>query len=135
MLALLRRHGGRLPDERIRLYQQYVDMLLDNNWEDVRSDGARTKKVDRFDRNLATSYLIELALFLQRHQPSGTVRRYDLDLMLVEIALRVDGADPVRATMKERQHAQDKATLFLQEMRHFAGLLAERGRMLSASCT
>ncbi|WP_437315560.1 sister chromatid cohesion protein PDS5 [Sorangium sp. So ce385] len=128
MLALLRRQGGRLPDERVRLYERYIEMLLDSNWESARSDGARTREPPRFDRNLATTYLIELALWLQRHKPSGTARRQDLEGALVEIALRADGIDPLRASPKDRQQAHDKAALFLKDMRHFAGLLAERGQ-------
>lgn len=128
MLALLRRQGGRLPDERVRLYERYIEMLLDSNWESARSDGARTREPPRFDRNLATTYLIELALWLQRHKPSGTARRQDLEGALVEIALRADGVDPLKASAKDRQQAHDKAALFLKDMRHFAGLLAERGQ-------
>ncbi|AGP40770.1 HEAT repeat domain-containing protein [Sorangium cellulosum] len=128
MLALLRRQGGRLPDERVRLYERYIEMLLDSNWESARSDGARTREPPRFDRNLATTYLIELALWLQRHKPSGTARRQDLEGALVEIALRADGIDPLTASVKDRQQAHDKAALFLKDMRHFAGLLAERGQ-------
>ncbi|AUX47310.1 uncharacterized protein SOCE26_088280 [Sorangium cellulosum] len=128
MLALLRRQGGRLPDERVRLYERYIDMLLDSNWESARSDGARTREPARFDRNLATTYLVELALWLQRHKPSGTARRRDLEGALVEIALRADGIEPLKASPKDRQQAQDKAALFFKDMRHFAGLLAERGQ-------
>ncbi|XXX75249.1 HEAT repeat domain-containing protein [Sorangium sp. So ce134] len=128
MLALLRRQGGRLPDERVRLYERYIEMLIDSNWESARSDGARTREPPRFDRNLATTYLIELALWLQRHKPSGTARRQDLEGALVEIALRADGIDPLKASAKDRQQAHEKAALFLKDMRHFAGLLAERGQ-------
>ncbi|WP_437936369.1 HEAT repeat domain-containing protein [Sorangium sp. So ce341] len=128
MLALLRRQGGKLPDERVRLYERYIDMLLDSNWESARSDGARTRAPTRFDRNLATAYLIELALWLQRYKPSGTARRQDLEGALVEIALQMDGLDALRASPKDRQEAREKASLFLNDMRHFAGLLAERGQ-------
>lgn len=128
MLALLRRAGGRLPDQRIRLYERYIDTLLDNNWENVRSDGARTREPERFPLALAQSYLMELALWLQRHKPSGTARRRELEAALEGIALRHDGIEPLEATRKERQQAQEKAALFLKDMRHFAGLLAERGQ-------
>lgn len=128
MLALLRRAGGRLPDQRIRLYERYIDTLLDNNWENVRSDGARTREPERFPLALAQSYLMELALWLQRHKPSGTARRRELEAALEGIALRHDGIEPLEATRKERQQAQERAALFLKDMRHFAGLLAERGQ-------
>ncbi|WP_437777876.1 HEAT repeat domain-containing protein [Sorangium sp. So ce1097] len=128
LLALLRRQGGRLPDERVRLYERYIDMLLDSNWESARSDGARTREPERFDRKLATTYLVDVALWLQRHKPSGTARRRDLEGALVEIALRADGIEPLKASPRDRQQAHDRAALFFKDMRHFAGLLAERGQ-------
>ena len=128
MLALLRRQGGRLPEERVKLYQRYVEALLDNNWESVRSEGARTREPERFDQRVATDYLIELALWLQQNKPSGMARRVDLEAALVGIALRLDGLDPLGAPENARKGAEDKAGRFLQDMRHFAGLLGERGR-------
>ena len=70
MLALLRRQVGRLPHRRIELYEKYVETLLEN-WIEARSFGARTERIERFDRHQAEKVLIPLALWLQRTRPSG----------------------------------------------------------------
>ncbi|WNG36877.1 NACHT domain-containing protein [Archangium violaceum] len=85
MLAQLRRQEGRLPARRIELYERYVRMLLEH-W------------AERVQPEEAPQHLMELALWLQRHRPSGTARQSDL--------------------VKVLRH---------QEMRDIAGLLGERG--------
>ena len=125
MLALLRRHVGKLPDRRVELYQQYVRTLIDN-WEVARSAGARQRAINRFDPHTAIAHLIELALWLQKHKPSGTARRAELETALTEICLRYEGHET--ATAKQRVKAAQTVAMFLKDMRHFAGLLAERGR-------
>ncbi len=127
MLALLRRQVGKLPERRIALYERYVSTLIDN-WELVRSAGARQQAPTRFDLYTAQYYLIELALWLQQHKPSGTARRQELQDVLERICLRFEGHGPASLVPKQRAQAQRMAAQFLQDMRHFAGLLAERGR-------
>jgi Effector-associated domain 7/NACHT domain len=127
MLALLRRHVDTLPDRRIELYERYIRTLIDN-WHTVRSPGARQQAPERFDPHTAIAYLIELAFWLQQHKPSGTARRQELEQVLETICLRFEGHDPDAASPKARVQAQQTAARFLQDMRHFAGLLAERGR-------
>jgi hypothetical protein len=127
MLALLRRHVGKLPDRRIELYERYTRTLIEN-WELVRAAGARRRKPERFDPYKAIDHLIELALWLQREHPSGTARTADLERELARICLRYEGIDPVTAKNKQSVEAQREAERFLKDMRHFAGLLAERGR-------
>ncbi|WNG47276.1 NACHT domain-containing protein [Archangium minus] len=84
MLAQLRRQEGQLPARRIELYARYVRMLLEH-W------------AERIQPEVAHQHLMDLALWLQRHRPSGTARQSDL---------------------KALRH---------QEMRNIAGLLGERG--------
>jgi HEAT repeat protein len=127
MLALLRRHVGKLPDRRIELYEQYIRTLIDN-WHTVRSPGARQQAPERFDPHTAIAYLIELAFWLQQHKPSGTARRQELEQVLETICLRFEGHDLATVSPKALVQAQQTAARFLQDMRHFAGLLAERGR-------
>ena len=122
MLALLRRHVGKLPDRRIELYERYIRTLIDN-WHTVRSPGARQQAPERFDPHTAIAYLIELAFWLQQHKPSGTARRQELEQVLETICLRFEGHDPDAASPKARVQAQQTAARFLQDMRHFAGLL------------
>ena len=127
MLALLRRQVGKLPDRRIDLYQHYVRTLIDN-WQQYRSRGARSQMLDRFDFFTVSHYLMELALWLQQHKPSGTARRQELESVLERIGLQFEGCDPETASAKEQVQARLTAERFLREMRHFAGLLVERGR-------
>jgi hypothetical protein len=127
MLALLRRHVGKLPDRRIELYERYIRTLIDN-WHTVRSPGARQQAPERFDPHTAIAYLIELAFWLQQHKPSGTARRQELGQVLETICLRFEGHAPDAASPKARVQAQQTAARFLQDMHHVAGLLAERGR-------
>ena len=127
MLALLRRQVGRLPDRRVQLYADYVRTLMDN-WEILRSRGARRQAPARFDPYRAADHLMDLALWLQRNKPSGTARRSDLETALEKICLRYEGLDPAAAPAKARVQAQGDATAFLRDVRHFAGLLTERGR-------
>ncbi len=44
----------------------------------------------------------------------------------MEIAPKIDELDPARAASKQREQARAKTEPFLKDMRHFAGLLAER---------
>ncbi len=127
MLALLRRHVGKLPDRRVELYERYVRTLIDN-WETNRSEGARQASPKRFDPHEAISHLIGLSLWLQQHKPSGTARRHELEQALEMICLRYEGNDLDTAPERARVQAQRSAAHFLEDMRHFAGLLAERGR-------
>jgi hypothetical protein len=128
MLAILRRQVGKLPDRRVELYERYVRTLIDN-WEQERSRGARQQAPARFDPHRAIAYLIELALWLQMNRPSGTARRQDLEQALVDICLHFEGyADPTQAPSKARVKAEQDGAAFLKDMRHFAGLLGERGR-------
>ncbi len=127
MLALLRRHVGKLPDRRIDLYASYVRTLIDN-WQLARSRGARQHLPERLDFHTAIDHLIELAFWLQQHKPSGTARRQELEQVLEDICLRYEGGDPTTASRRERVQARQAAERFLRAMRHFAGLLVERGR-------
>jgi hypothetical protein len=127
MLALLRRQVGKLPDRRIQLYDKYLETMI-IHWGTGRSLGARTQKVHRFDPHKAEAYLIDLAFWLQCNRPSGTATRYDLEQQLVEICLRFKQIEPARAAPEQQLAAVQEAEAFVRDMRHFAGLLAERGR-------
>ncbi|MCW1969327.1 MAG: NACHT domain-containing protein, partial [Anaerolineae bacterium] len=127
LLALLRRQVGKLPDRRIVLYAKYTENML-TNWSSARSHGARRSDIDRFDTHRATDHLIELALWLQRHRPSGTSTKNDLERELQEICLRFDGHDRGCVIPKKAQIVAAKdAEAFIKDIREIAGLLVERG--------
>jgi hypothetical protein len=117
MLALLRRQVGKLLDRRIELYQRYVRTLIDN-WQSARSQGARQKEPKRFKTSTAIAHLIELALWLQQHKPSGTASRHELESILQEICLRFEGHDPTNPSRKASVQAQQEAERFRKDMRH-----------------
>ena len=128
MLARIRWQNGGLSRHRIEIYREYVEMLLDNAWEHARSDGARSVPPTRFPSELAIEYLIELSFWLHENRPAGTARRSELEAVLVEIGLRMEGVEPDDASAKARVEATQRAKQFMQDMRQFAGILAERGR-------
>jgi hypothetical protein len=101
MLALLRRQVGKLPERRIALYERYVSTLIDN-WELARSAGARQQAPPRFDLFTAQHHLIDLALWLQQHKPSGTARRTELEGVLESICLRSEGYDTTAPLPKDQ---------------------------------
>jgi predicted NACHT family NTPase len=73
--------------------------------------------------------LIELALWLQQHRPSGTATRHDLLEQLTTFYLRDDyGIAPAQATGKQRREAAGRAESVLCDMRQYSGLLIERGQ-------
>ena len=83
---------------------------------------------DRLDLHTAIDHLIELAFWLQQHKPSGTAQRQELEQVLETICLRFVGHDPALASPQGPGAGPSGRRRFLQDMRHFAGLLAERGR-------
>ena len=125
MLALLRRHVGKLPDRRVELYDRYTRTLIDN-WEINRSAGARQKTPQRFDPHESLSHLMNLALWLQQNKPSGTARYSELERALTNICIQFEGNAAV--TPKAEASGRERAAQFLRDMRHFAGLIVERGR-------
>ncbi|MEM7532802.1 MAG: NACHT domain-containing protein, partial [Chloroflexota bacterium] len=129
LLAVLRRQVGRLPIHRSELYERYVKLLLDR-WEYERSLGARQQqRQPRFSVHKVIAYLIELAFWLQRNRPSGTASHRDLHQLLVDITLQFEGHhNPKVVSMKAQLDAQKNADAFIEDMRHFTGILAERGR-------
>ena len=128
MLALLRRMIGKLPQQRILLYDEYVKALLDN-WQESRS-GARLHRVNRILRTEAENVLIEIALWLQQHRGSGTATQADLLGRLEQWYLRDEGHDPndPKITPKIRREAKERAIAFLDDVRKFSGMLIERGQ-------
>ncbi|HZG66278.1 MAG TPA: NACHT domain-containing protein, partial [Herpetosiphonaceae bacterium] len=126
MLALLRRQLGHLPARRIELYERYVRTLLDH-WEVNRSEGARQRTPERLEPNVVQQHLMDLALWLQQHRPSGTARQRDMVRALAEKALRREEKEPEKATAREWEEAERKAARCIHEVRDIAGLMGERG--------
>lgn len=129
MLAKLhsqRAEGDHLPERRVELYQEFTTMMLSLR-PDTRSEGVRTQGVPRTDPTTVRAHLMDLALWLQHHQPSNTASRQKVLDTLVRSFLEHGSVDSTKPTPKERLHAQQGADELLDELRQIAGLIAERG--------
>ena len=126
MLALMRRQVGRLPHRRIILYERYVSTLIEN-WIEARTFGERQDPIDILELHEVETILIPLALWLQQNKPSGTVSKRELLVTLKNIYLQKAGLEINRASTPQQEIADKQARRFLNEMRHMAGLIIERG--------
>ncbi|HEU4325871.1 MAG TPA: HEAT repeat domain-containing protein [Roseiflexaceae bacterium] len=131
MLALLRQQIGTLPQRRITLYDEHVRALI-LRWEEHRSRGARLGGgAAQIDLQEAEGALIQLALWLQNHRPSGTATHNELLELLTLFYLWEDqGLRPNtdRILPPQRRQAVQRAGQFLHDMRHSSGLLIELGQ-------
>lgn len=118
MLALIRRQVGRLPQRRISLYERYIRTLIEN-WIEFRSCGERTQSLDALDVEELEDILIPLSLWLHCEKPSGTAARQEILTQLKRIYREKYELDPSTASKRSKR--------FLDEMRHLAGLIVERG--------
>lgn len=113
ILALMKRQGVALPEQRARLYSVYVRTLLES-WSAVR--GLTQRPVRERNAFEVLKVLAPLALWMHETSPkAGLVRQRDLKQRLREIYLERGDADPEAA-----------ATMFLGDL-HQSCLLLERG--------
>ena len=114
VLALMKRQGVRLPERRVELYEQYVDILL-RHWSLARSLG-RTPGYSP-DAKQVLKVLAPLALWMHETSPGvGLVKEQEARRKLMEIYSATGVDDPERAS-----------ELFLADVRDHANLLVERG--------
>jgi predicted NACHT family NTPase len=114
VLALMKRQGVRLPERRVELYEQYVDILL-RHWNLARSLG-RTPLYSP-DVKQVLKVLAPLALWMHETSPGvGLVKEQAARRKLAETYTAAGVDDPERAS-----------ELFLADVRDHANLLVERG--------
>jgi formylglycine-generating enzyme required for sulfatase activity len=114
ILALMKRQGVVLPDRRVELYQQYVEILL-RHWNLARSLGRRD--APHLDVAGTMNVLALLALWMHETSPGvGLVDGGAMRHQVEEIYRRRGGLD-----------AGGAAARFLEDVRDHAGLLVERG--------
>lgn len=114
ILALMKRQGVTLPERRVELYEQYVKTLL-STWNRARGLG-RPPVID-LDPGQTVKILAPLARWMHETNPGvGLVKQADLCRQLEAIY-----------THRGESDAERCAQQFLSDVRHYAGLLLERG--------
>jgi formylglycine-generating enzyme required for sulfatase activity len=114
ILALMKRQGIALPERRVKLYQNYVETLLEH-WN--RARGLDRPPARDLDSDETLRVLAPLALAMHETSPGvGLVNREDVRATLEEIYRQGGVGDP-----------QVAARRLLEDLRTHAGLLLERG--------
>jgi len=116
ILALIHRQGTELPNRRAELYELYLTTLI-KTWNRARSLAGMS--VGSMDDKETVKILAPLAYWMHANRPSGTARRVELEREIT------------RHFTERRKHALDdaerEAARFLDDVRTYSGLLAERG--------
>jgi formylglycine-generating enzyme required for sulfatase activity len=114
ILALMKRQGITLPERRVELYQKYVETLL-KTWNLARGLGRSSSR--DLDVVETIRLLAPLALWMHQTSPGvGLVKREPLHRELERICAERQLPQPEQA-----------ARQLLDDARHHAGLLLERG--------
>lgn len=116
ILALIHRQGTELPNRRAELYELYLTTLI-KTWNRARSLAGLS--VGSMDDKETVKILAPLAYWMHAHRPSGTARRAELER---EIARHFTERRKLSLEDAERE-----ASRFLDDVRQYSGLLAERG--------
>jgi formylglycine-generating enzyme required for sulfatase activity len=116
ILALIHRQGTELPNRRAELYELYLTTLI-KTWNRARSLAGMS--VGSMDDKETVKILAPLAYWMHANRPSGTARRAELER---EIARHFTERRKLALEDAERE-----ATRFLDDVRQYSGLLAERG--------
>ncbi len=116
ILALIHRQGTELPNRRAELYELYLTTLI-KTWNRARSlSGVSVGSMD--DRE-TVKILAPLAYWMHAHRPSGTARRAELE--------RIIASHFIERRKFSFEDAERESVRFLDDVRQFSGLLAERG--------
>ncbi|MEK7728557.1 MAG: SUMF1/EgtB/PvdO family nonheme iron enzyme, partial [candidate division KSB1 bacterium] len=116
ILALIHRQGTELPNRRAELYELYLTTLI-KTWNRARSlSGVSVGSMD--DRE-TVKILAPLAYWMHANRPSGTARRAELE--------RIIANHFIERRKLSFEDAEREAERFLNDVRQFSGLLAERG--------
>lgn len=116
ILALIHRQGTELPNRRAELYELYLTTLI-KTWNRARSLAGMS--VGSMDDKETVKILAPLAYWMHANRPSGTARRVELER---EIARHFTERRKLALEDAERE-----ASRFLDDVRQYSGLLAERG--------
>jgi formylglycine-generating enzyme required for sulfatase activity len=116
ILALIQRQGVELPNRRAELYELYLTTLI-KTWNRARSLAGMS--IGSKDDKETVKILAPLAYWMHANRPSGTARRAELER---EIARHF-----TERRKLSLDDAEKEASRFLDDVRQYSGLLAERG--------
>jgi formylglycine-generating enzyme required for sulfatase activity len=116
ILALIHRQGTELPNRRAELYELYLTTLI-KTWNRARSLAGMS--VGSMDDKETVKILAPLAYWMHANRPSCTARRAELER---EIARHF-----TERRKFSLEDAEREASRFLDDVRQYSGLLAERG--------
>ncbi len=116
ILALIHRQGVEMPRRRVELYELYIKTLI-NSWARARNlDGRPIGPMDEVE---AVKILAPLADWMHESTETGTARWQQIASKVSEYYLHKRGYSI--------DEAEIETSAFLEDIRQYAGLLAERG--------
>ncbi len=145
-MALMQRQGTDLPDQRVRLYHNYVEVML-KHWNEERSLSRESVGRRDLDLDATLDVLADLALRIQRPAPgAAVVNLEDTRAKLVEIYTARKEPKPKQAAERLLQAARGESSLWLelgrgqygfihlQFLEYLAGLAIAKRTQTESSC-
>ena len=118
LATIFHQQDGKLPQERVELYHQAVELLL-NIWirRQRDNDDAKLLIYELFD------VLEPLAEHIHRYEPTGLIPETQLRQLTLQFLAKSRGENPLRPTPQLRQNVDE----IIRVMREDVGLIAARG--------
>jgi hypothetical protein len=118
LATIFHQRDGKLPQERVELYHQAVELLLDIWIRRQRDDDeAKLLRYELFD------VLEPLAEHIHRYEPTGLIPETQLRQLTLQFLAKSRGENPLRPTPQLRQAVDE----IIRVIREDVGLIAARG--------
>jgi hypothetical protein len=117
LATIFRQRKGDLPQERVELYHQAVEILFDVWLRRSREDDSPTSKYELYD------ILEPIAEHVHRHEPTGLIPENQLKQLTLQYLAESRGENPLRPTPKLRQAVDEIVRIIREDV----GLIAARG--------
>lgn len=117
LATIFRQRKGDLPQERVELYHQAVEILFDIWLRRSREDESSTSKYELYD------ILEPIAEHVHRHEPTGLIPENQLKQLTLQYLAESRGENPLRPTPKLRQAVDEIVRIIREDV----GLIAARG--------
>lgn len=117
LATIFRQRKGDLPQERVALYHQAVEMLFDVWLRRSREEDSPTSKYELYD------ILEPIAEHVHRHEPTGLIPENQLKQLTMQYLAESRGENPLRPTPKLRQAVDEIVRIIREDV----GLIAARG--------